>query len=462
MISNHLDFSVYYAVTMNRPQSLLEGLERGAGGATALVLAFLFFSAASAFAAPLEVDEDAAVALAIAKDAATAAARIDAAGQERRSAVANNFLLPSLTASVATTETASSESDAKTSAVLKLSSALNLSASDFKAKDTAAREAESLRVGSRVAEERIARATRKTFYRLLLLSDQESLAEGAVALAMVNAQRTNEEYRNGLSSQLVKRQAEVSLEMERLALERKRMERTIALSSFRSALGLADGTELKLSGSLEAPSLTVDESMVADLSSRSELALIAARQAVQESRIAEDRLGRTVPKFSLSAAVSSTVDDLFPGSAAPSLADRAVSGASVTLTLSSPNLTAFLPFSKELETSASLRDAALKLQVEHDEAERAARIEAETLLAALKVSGAAIQSLSASLSLAEEVLALTREAYAQGAVSFQDLRAAEKDLDKARVDALAERYTYLTTIIDLEYAVGRRLRAAKE
>ena len=424
--------------------------------------ALLVLAATSLHAEVLVLDEDAAAALAAEKDTVTASARVDALAGERRVGIANNFLLPSLTAGVAVTEQVTSEVDATMAGVARLSSVLNLSASDFKAKDTIAREARALSLQERAAVERIERDARTAFYRLILLSQQVSLAESAVEVAREGAERTAVEYRNGLSSERVKRQSEVYLEIEKLALERIRAELTIAMIGFRSLLGIPEGTELSLAGDLEAPPFVVDRSMVADLSLRTDLALVAARLAVQESLRAEDRLTRRVPSLSLSAVASSTVADLFPGAGADPLSDRAVSAASLTVTLSSPNLTAFLPFSKEVETSAKLRDAEIKLGLDGAELLRKARIEVETLLAELEVSRLALDSLKEALSLADEVVSLTTEAYAVGAASYQDLRIAEKDLDKARLDAVEERYRYLSTIIDLEYAVGRRLRPAKE
>ncbi len=426
-----------------------------------LVTAFVSFAAAPAYPEILVVDEDAAAAMAAATDAATARLRVDAAAGERRVGTANNFLLPSLTASVAAAEKVVSGADATASGVVKLSSGLSLSAADFQAKTTVGREAAALRLQAQAAADRIGRDARVAFYRLILLSQRVRLAEGAVEIAREGAERTAEEYRNGLSSERVKRQSEVSLAIEKLALERVRTEAAVAEAYFRSLLGVAEGTELSFSGSLETPEISVDAALAADLSRRNDLALIAARLAVQESLRAEDRLGRRYPALSLSATASSEVADLSSG-AGGSLSDRAVSGASFTVTLSSPNLAAFLPFSKEAEKSASLADAEAKLRLEGADLTRVAKLEVESLLAKLAVSRIAIASLTESLALAAEVVELTREAYAVGAASYQDLRTAETDLDQARVDEAAERFTYLSTIIDLEYAVGRRLRPAKE
>ncbi len=426
-----------------------------------LVTAFMSYAAAIAYPEVLVLDEEAAAAMAAAADAATARLRVDAAAGERRTRTANNFLLPSLTASAAATEKVASGADATAPGVVKLSSGMSLSAADFQAKTTIGREAAALRLQAQAAAERVGRDARVAFYRLILLSERVRLAEGAVEVAREGAERTAEEYRNGLSSERVKRQSEVALAIEKLALERARTEAAVAAADFRSLLGVKEGTELSFSGSLEAPEVAVDGSLAADLSRRTDLALNAARLAVQESLGAEDRLGRRFPTLSLAATASSEVADLSPG-AAGSLADRAVSGASFTVTLSSPNLSAFLPFSKEAETSAALADAEEKLRLEGADLARAAKLEVESLLAKLAVSRLAMASLAESLALAAEVVELTREAYAVGAASYQDLRTAEKDLDQARVDEAAERFSYLSTIIDLEYAVGRRLRPAKE
>jgi len=174
--------------------------------------------------------------------------------------------------------------------------------------------------------------------------------------------------------------------------------------------------------------------------------------AVQESRIEEARRARTVPTLTLSALVDLTKT----GAADP------VSAGQFSLTLRSPNLSAFLPFSADSVSLESSRLTLEKLRLQAEESSRSAVLEVESLIRSLSVSASAIASLSSAVELAEEVVVLTREAYDAGAVSFQDLRTSEREADSSRASLLSERYAYLAALIDLEYAVGKPLRSAKE
>ncbi|GAB1481841.1 hypothetical protein MASR2M78_06560 [Treponema sp.] len=326
----------------------------------------------------------------------------------------------------------------------------------MQSRKTAALDASASQVELRATEEKLARDTRKAFYRLLLLREQVRVAELAVDIANVGMARTAEEYRFGLSSERTKRQAEIAVESEKLSLERRKADERTALASLRSLLGLEAGTELNLIGSLSFEALKLDSSPA--IADRKDLALRAAQIAVQASRIAEDRYSRTIPSLGLSAQLSSSVDDLFPESSQFSLADRVKNGASFSLTLSTPNLGGLLPFSREKVAASGLQDTLTKQQLQLADALRLAALETASLATSLELSRLALASLSSSLSLAEENLRLSQEAYKVGAASYQELRTAEKDLNASRAALISERYTYLALLIDLEYATGQQLR----
>lgn len=410
----------------------------------------------SSYAVPRVVDEKSAVDLALHADTAAAAARIDLESKERKAETKGSVFVPSLTASAIGRESVSQTGgalNATPSAVVRLNSSLSLSASALQGGKTADLDAAAARVQTRAAIEKVERDTRKAFYKLLLLREQTKVAEAAVGIALGSLERTVEEYRNGLSSQRTKRQAEIAYETEKLTLSRRRAEYDSARASFSARIGLPDDS-WTIEGDLDI--MPVDVSSVAvsrdTLSARTDVAAAFASAAVQESKVEEARRAWLIPALALNAQIDMTKTGN---------ADPAPSGL-FTLTLSSPNLSAFLPFSSDAVSLEASRGSLKKLRLQADETARAAVLEIAALLRSLSVSSAAIASLSSSVELAREVVALTREAYDVGAASYQDLRTAEKDADSARVALLSERYTYLSALIDLEYACGKPLRPAKE
>jgi outer membrane protein TolC len=402
------------------------------------------------------LDESAAVALALAGDASVAVQRIDLEAKERRAALSGNLFIPSLSAS-ATARNSLSESrmapgtyEWTPSNSIRVSSSLSLSAADLQEMETASLDASLSRSQLRAAEEKVERATRTAFYKLLLLKEQVRVAEVALEVARGTRDRTAEEYRAGLASQRTMRQAEIAWESERLGLERRRNEYLTARASFSRTVGIeSDGWEPE--GSLDAPGPASLSASGLDLSFRADVAGKRAEEAVQLSKLEKERRAARIPTLGLTGSYERTY--LETGDSYT---------ASLSVTLSSPNLTAFLPFSKESVGIGTAAAAAEKLRLQSEDALRTASLEVEALIRQLSVSTAAISSLSASLALAQESVVLAAEAYAAGAASYQDLRTAEKEADAARLALLSERYTYRIALIDLEYATGKRFSAAKE
>ena len=422
-----------------------------------LSAAYAFVGVSFLYSEVRRLDEDAAVEFALRADVSAAVQRLDMEAKERKAAARYNVLLPSLTASAVGRDSFAEAKDggleSTGSVALRAASSLTLSAAALQSGLTAAADASVSRAQMRAAVEKVEKDTRKAFYKLLLLREQRKVAEAAVEVARGSRDRTAVEYRNGLASERTKRQAEIAYETERLALARRQAEYDTARSAFSARIGLGDD-EWDSSGELDfAP---VDLSRFAlgpqALLSRADLALAAAQASVQESKIEEERRSLRVPTLSLAAQydwTKSGQNDFTPT-------------ASLSVTLSSPNLSAFLPFSDKAVSLDASRGALRKLRLQADDAARNAALEVDSLLRSLAVSASVAVSLSESVELAREVVKLTREAYDVGAASYQDLRQSEKDADAARAALLSERYAYLASLIDLEYATGIALRPKKE
>jgi outer membrane protein TolC len=131
------------------------------------------------------------------------------------------------------------------------------------------------------------------------------------------------------------------------------------------------------------------------------------------------------------------------------------------VTISVP-LSNYLPVSKSSVEVLASEDAIDSLVVQRESILESALSEVNTLKRQLDSSHRSIESLELGLRLAQEVYELTLEAYEQGATDFLDVQEAEDDREQARYDLLSERFTYLTTLIDLEYALNTELREGTE
>ena len=61
------------------------------------------------------------------------------------------------------------------------------------------------------------------------------------------------------------------------------------------------------------------------------------------------------------------------------------------------------------------------------------------------------------MELAEKAYNMTYEAYRVGTTEILDVRDSESQLSQAKLGLLNEKYTYLTTLLDLEYAINAKL-----
>lgn len=403
------------------------------------------------------LDEEAAVDLALRADVSNAVQRIDLEAKEKKAAAKNNVFLPSLTGSAVGRENIAESTggalEATATVTFRAASSVSLSAAALQSGITAEADASVSRVQSRAAAEKVEKETRKAFYQMLLLREKVKVAQSAVEIARGSRDRTAEEYRNGLASQRTKRLADIAYETELISLAASRAEYDTTGSAFSGRIGLRDD-EWEISGELDFTPIDLSPLSIGkgDFGARADVALAAAKAAVQESKIEEERRALTVPSLSLAAQhdwAKTGENDFKPTT-------------TLTITLSSPNLSAFLPFSKDSVSLETNRGTLRALRLQADETIRVAALEVDSLLRDLALSASTIDSLAAKVELSKEVVALTREEYGVGTASYQDLRTAETDADAARVALLSERYTYLSSLIDLEYAVGKQLRPRKE
>ncbi len=435
------------------------------GALTAFIL--LTLAASSGGAADYRLTEESATALAVEKNLALASSRVLLESKRIVSDTAMGVFVPGLTAngglSRANQETSvpAPGTPYHWTGTLGITASVAVSAASIQGVRTARLDYQAGRISLEEAQNAITLQVRKSFYQLILLENQLTVSKASIATAEQTLEQVRTDYANGRVQRLTVRQAELSLQSARLLLQRQMVQYDNALASFKNVLGIAPTAAVELDGSLEISPVSVADGVSdASVEQRVDVRGIEAQIALQRSKERASYLSLISPTLTVSASISPSFPDPFSSNNPPGSTwnDRG----SVSVSLSAGSLLGFLPFVPQNVNLQMTRKTIESLEIQLQETAASARTEIESLVRSLEASSAAIDSLKASVSLAQESYDLTREAYGLGTADFLTLKSAEDDLLKARYDVLSEEYTYLSSLISLEYATGMSFRGSKE
>jgi outer membrane protein TolC len=400
-------------------------------------ISLMFVIAAGAFAAdlPAGVEKtltvDEAVSLAVSQNLGLGRAKIDLDIKERAAARSWNFLYPTVNAGGQASHATPLLSEAAVGDAwkpgLSLSASLSLSPSSVAAMKQATAEYDAGRLSFEEAKQALELQVRKLFYQILLLRANVELAGQNVESAQARAAQTAALARVGQASHLNELSAQVDLENLKPTLHSAQTQYENALESFELVLGLPPDTHLALEGSLEAGIAPLELGDVSPNESWSTLAALATARSLEAQKKAL-QLTAYAPRLSLS------------WNESLSYANEAWADSSSSFTLGlSFNLDSLLPASASRTKMADLEDGLKK----SDSQLREARLDQESRvrqnLRTLEQSAQTIKALTLNITLAEQSYEMTAEAYRQGAVDLQQLRASADSLSLAK-NRLASEY----------------------
>lgn len=307
------------------------------------------------------------------------------------------------------------------------------------------------------AEAQLERDVRKSFYNLLLLEENMRLMEEQIEAARRRWEQARANYNSGTAPELTMLQAQVAYENLKPALEEMRIGHRAARDAFAMTLGLSRGAEVVLAGTIEPAYANLDTETLISSGLSSRLDIQSLVKSIESLQIAETALKYRLWTPSLilgwnldpSFSGDPWEDDLFD----PDLWSQRSGMFRATLSL---RLNGLFPFTQDGQQLADMRDQRESLRASLAQALRGAEMEIDGLVRRLEKSRTSHAALELNASLAERAYRLSEEAYAAGAADLLDVQNAELELRKARLELLKEDYTYVTGLLDLEYAVGAR------
>ncbi|MBN1835120.1 MAG: TolC family protein [Spirochaetales bacterium] len=429
---------------------------------TVLVLPLLLMSAAAGVGEALAVDVDTAVQLAIENNLHMQSQQITLKSARRARKNSWNEFLPAIEASAAMTR---SNQVAGTLGVtpspwnlgLSVAASAPLSAAKVYSIRATLLRYEAGLIDYETAQRQLERDVRKSFYSLLLAQEGIRLAELELSTAHKRYQQILENYEAGLSPRLDVLSARVAAENLKPDLEARRVSYATALMRFRSLLGLETRTEIELQGAIEAKTYSFEADALAQryLRGRLDIQSLVKQVETLENQKRLQKASSLTPVLSLSASTTPSLNDPFAADWGD--ADEWFDSGSVTVALSLA-LDAFIPGSATQTQLAELEDGIAKAQLSLEQALREARIEIKSAVLELEKSLRTMEALELNISLAQEAYDLTEKAYAAGTTELLEVQTASDGLQTAKLSLLDEKYNYLSSLIDLAYALNISLK----
>ena len=388
--------------------------------------------------------------------------RLEAEGKRRADALAWNNFLPTVDASGTLARWNVEQSVMgvplpRWSLSASLSTQLMLNLALFEGVKSLRADYEAGLISYAQAEARLERDVRKSFYNLLLLEENMKLMEEQIEAARLRYDQARANYRAGTSPELAMLQAQVAWENLKPALEEMRIGYRAARDAFAMTLGLPRGVEVTPIGKISPFYVDLDAEALISTGLSSRLDIQSLVKSLESLQIAEAALKYRLwtPNLILGWNLDPTFsgnpweDDLFDG-------DRWSQNSGMFRATLSMRLNGLFTFTQDGQQLEALRGQKDGVRAGLAQALRGAEMEIDGLVRRLEKSRTSHAALELNAGLAERAYRLSEEAYRAGAADLLDVQNAELELRKARLELLKEDYTYVTGLLDLEYAVGAR------
>ena len=352
-------------------------------------------------------------------------------------------------------EPAATEKDHWT-AMTGLSMNLNLNLALFEGLKATRQNYESGRLTYEQARQETDANVRKAFYGILVQEESLRISKDKLATSEERLAQTKANYKNGIVPELSVLQTQLAVETQKPSIKESELNLEMAKNQFAFLIGLPVGTKLGLSGSID-PTISqfdADELVKKYLGNGYDIALLRMNGEMLRTQVRATRLQIFTPSVSLNQSwspVLSAIDDQWTDSS--NWTDS--SGAfSVTVAF---NLTNLLPFTSTGQSLAEQKDNVRKIDLAMKASLYNDELTIRNLVDRLDKSRSSIAAMELSASIAAKAYALTEQGYRAGTIEYLDLKDAENSLLQAKMGVLAEKFTYLSTVLDLEKILNAKL-----
>jgi outer membrane protein TolC len=283
----------------------------------------------------------------------------------------------------------------------------------------------------------------RTFYNLLTKKENLSIREEILNLAELQLEKNRISFENGYISNLVYLQSRLTVETEKLNLNRAQTDYYSSLREFLLLLGYDQNNETLLEGTLEVSPFEVDpEQLIRDyLPQRPDIVSQWQKIEQLENTRKQSFLSSRGPSINLSGS--------YEGNYFKNFTDN-LSG---SITVAIP-LDGWIPGTVKDQALRSARAEVEKAKLELKSIEDTARTGIRSLAAQLRDSWSGIEIARLRVEIAERTYELTEEGFRNGTVELLTLEDTRNRMAEARQQLLADELTYQTMILDLAAALN--------
>ncbi len=290
---------------------------------------------------------------------------------------------------------------------------------------------------------------RSAFYQILYLNDKVKLQESSIETAKNQYESNLAKYRQGAISQLDVLTSRVDYEKQKPALESAISSRDNALAQFKQITGIPQSNEIELTGSLDDV-LSLKEITLEGIQAASpELKALEKNLEIAKAAVWSNRMTAYSPVISAGWSYQPTKSKAAAAREPTDWIDNGALSLSVTIPLDG-----ILPWSKNQVAVQNSRDTVKDYELQIKDKKTSIEVQNQSSLRNISQHISSIESLKASIELAEQTYNMTREAYSRGSRDFLALQSASNSLETARLNLKSEAYSLMTEILSLEYNLG--------
>ena len=304
------------------------------------------------------------------------------------------------------------------------------------------------------AKAQLERDVRKAYHSMLLLQENIELMRGSYANVERQVQMAQANYNAGLAPELTLLQARVALENMRPVIDQVENGMKLSMAQFAFFLGMEYNTQFELvpiSDNFDFIPLDVARMISQAATGKPDIQELRHTILMLES-------ARKISVYSLTPSLnlswnstSAFIKDPVKDSWFTYDNWRHSGSLSITVALRVHSL---LPWSTDTQAIRNLDDQLRTATIGLAQMIRGTEIEVYNIVLALERTRANTQALEQTVALAEQSYRLTEQAYRAGLQDYFQVQNAEQSLHQARVQLLEQHFTYLNSLIDLEYAIG--------
>ncbi|TFG61090.1 MAG: TolC family protein [Spirochaetales bacterium] len=306
------------------------------------------------------------------------------------------------------------------------------------------------------AKKALEKDVQKAFYNILLLKENISIMEQSIKSAENRYNQALINYQNGYVPRLSMLSAQVAWANLKPNFNEMETQYREVVRSFKLLIGLDPADGIVLDGEIKAQPVNLDAGQLFDAHAARRFDVRTLANSIESLRnLNSQNYASFTPTVSLRYSMDPSFNkdpfaDAWFEDPENDWSQR-TGGFSVTISIP---LDSLIPGSRTWTSIANTKDSIRQSEIGLTQTLRNAEAEIANIVNRLKKSSESIDVLKANTALAEEAYMLAEEAYNAGSRELLEVQNAELELKKSKLQVITEEYTYVTSLLDLEYALN--------